>query len=602
MMWSSLCSPSRLMAFAAMMLACNPLAVRADEPQGQNASLRIHSVRVSREANTDLLRRFSRGSYGDSSSGMSLQFLLTIREGEMLPIEQDAVTVETFVDDTYQSLLSTSTSSRATYYGGSPQPALSDDARTLLFAVVANRPPAEDAGRVFVRGSIRARISRGKTETAKSQIALAVGQETMVGPFRTTIRSISASSGTANLMLSVQGDALRIKKVLVIDSKGDVVNDERLTRSSLGVAGDRGVTTNAMLHFLPKEPVTLEYCYLADTENVQIPFEAQVDLGVTKAGPVEAVAASSGPGKNATRRWPPASEPALAAMPARRTPFVPPTKQPNAPAETTSTVGDRATVDLFSLTVAKALPSETQGVKWKSPPSPTFHAAGFTIARLMVSTPGATILSIPADGVSINRYEDDKGGKLDTAMYREGASPYFITCSASTQNGQRSTDGQQVLLNLPLASAPTPGATCCTLAGSVRTNVAVGERVDTSEAIHLRTAEKILVGPFKGEVARVRLPAPLTPATLLGSACDVWLSINGPVSKLQTIEIIDSEGVRLGMADQIPPSPETTRAESIVKTLRLSISPAGPVKVRIRSYETEEVLQIPFEISTGIGL
>ena len=136
-----------LMMFVALAtVASNPRPMAAAEPLVPAVSLQIHSARVT-QASADLSKRFPGRYYGDGNPGVSLTLLLTLKEGFMLPTGPYAVSIETFVDDTYQSLLSTGNGGAGNANG---QNAVSEDGRAMLFTVATNRAPAAEAGRVFV--------------------------------------------------------------------------------------------------------------------------------------------------------------------------------------------------------------------------------------------------------------------------------------------------------------------------------------------------------------------------------------------------------------------------------------------------------------------
>ena len=579
-------------ALAAVVSNLRPLA--AAVPAAPEVTLRIHSARVTR-ASADLNKRFPGRYYSEGNPGVNLQLLLTLNEGFMLPPGRDAVTVDTFVDDTYQSLLSTGNEGYSSYSSGNSQSAVSEDGRTLLFTVATSRTPAEEAGRVFARGSVQLRVHRGQPSVATNQLPLTVGQETMVGPFHTVIRSVSAPGADTrvDVRIAVEGDASRIQKVRVLDGSGKDLTVDPQPRFNAFSSGDRTINAPVILRALPKEPVTLEYTYLEKPEPVRIPFEAQVDIGVTKAGPVEPVEGGKAPKRTGARTWPPPREGSGEALPPRRAAFNPDTGAQAKATKAASAKLDKATVDLFSITVAKPAPAEVKGVEWKNPPSPAFDASGFTIARLMLSTPGANIISVPADGITVTRFEDNKGGKLDAMLYREAP-------SSSAHLHRRSPDGEQMLLCLSLASAPTPGATRCTLTGNVQAKVARGERTNTVEKLELRKGETFATGPFKGTIT-VRQTPPFTPALQDTGAMEVGVTVTGPVSKLRSVEFLDSTGSFMH-GHGIASAESQPEGADVSLAFQFPTPPSGPVTLRLRYCETDETVQVPFDLSMGIGL
>jgi hypothetical protein len=572
------------------------MAVKTGRAAPPEASVRVHSVRINRSS-TEFNKKFSSRNYVEGGPGVSMQLLLNLAEGTLLPPNRDALAIETFVDDTYQSLVGSANESY-NYGSGNGPFVLSEDGRSLLFTVGTSRIPAEDAGRVFVRGYIQARLSHDKPTVIARPLMLVVGQGSMVGPFRTVIRSISdqgAGSGLA-VSIAIDGDASRIQRVRILDNKGAVLTDPHPSRPATLESGDRNTTFYLQLHTAPTNLVTVEYTYLEKIEQVRIPFEAQVDFGVAKAGRIEPWVGPT-PKRTGPRTWPPEPEHPRDTLPPRRSAFDPDAKPRAAEARLEERTMEKAAVDLFSVTVAKPAPNEAKQVKWKHPPPPTFYASGFTIARLMLSTPGATILSVPSDGVKVKRFEDDKGSKLDTALYRE--SSYL---PANFPLARVSPDGEQVLLNLSLAAVPETGATRFTLAGDVQAKVAFGNRTNTTGKLELKTGEKFKAGPFTGAVSQIVQSAPSAPGSQDSGDVQVWLSISGPISRMRSIEFLGNADAVLNRNQYSFNQPTSESVEQKTESFRLNGLQAGPVTLRFHHYDTDETIKVPFEITTSIGL
>jgi hypothetical protein len=588
----------------AMVLSASAALAAEAAPTSQTsaASLRIQSVRINR-AQTELQKNFA-NRYGSDGSGVQLQLLLTFKDASVLPVARDAVSIDTFVDDTYQNLLGSERSG----YSYQNQPIVSEDGSMVVFTVSSNKPIAEDAGRVFVRGTLAARMARGEVKTATGNLPLNAGQEVTIGGFRTTLRSISDNSGGSNtrgsvtLALSVEGDAARIRKVRALSTDGKPLNDERGTRFSERTRfADRGSAGQPSTLYVNLGPgpqparITLEYGYVEKVESVKIPFEAQVDLGVTKVSAPQPSGEPDRASAARTRAWPPPPTPVRAAaeFPARRAPFDPTTR----PAEKAKLA--RAAVDLFSLTIGKPAPGEAAGVKWSNPPAEIFRASGFTLARLMISTPDATILSFAPGGVTLSKFEDDKGVKHATEVYPEKRQSGYGPAPLWT-----SPDGQQALLTISLTDAPSPGATRCTLAGTVQATVARNERAEESAAIPLLKDQSFHVGPFQGTLAEVRQSPPLSPAQPAGSI-EVYVRFDGPVSKIRSVELVNSvsKQVLAERRDLTPGSDEIAPSQkTLMWPMYLHEVPTGPILVRVRHYDRAEVVEIPFDVTTGIGL
>ncbi|HVT89523.1 MAG TPA: hypothetical protein VHD56_11765, partial [Tepidisphaeraceae bacterium] len=158
------------------------LSAPTTEPGTVNISVR--SVHITR--NNELQRSFRNRYSGDSSIGTHIELLMKMSDIKLLPITRDALNIDTFVDDTYQNLIANG----GDYTQQNSQAYVSDDGSMALLSINSNRAPTNEAGRVFVRGSINARIVRGELKSAKSNLAMKVGESTKIGPFKLLIRSI----------------------------------------------------------------------------------------------------------------------------------------------------------------------------------------------------------------------------------------------------------------------------------------------------------------------------------------------------------------------------------------------------------------------------
>lgn len=573
---------------AIMMLAVNGGSAAEEKSSPVETSLRIQSARVSRSS-TDFNKRFPGRyySYNDGGSGVGLQLLLSINDGVILPTSTDTVTIETFVDDTFQNLQSTGSDST---YNGNRQATVSEDGKTVLFTVATSRTPADDAGRVFVRGGIQLRVSRAEAIVATNRASLNVGEQATVGPFQTTIQSAQSLPSGLNLSIAITGDAARIQKLRVYDEDSNLIGQSRLSSPEIG---ERPAVVTLNVRQPPKSAVTFEITYLEKADWIRIPFEAQVDIGVVKAGPAQPGDAKP-PKRTGAQTWPPPRENAES-LPARRPAFEP--DRNKGATNTAPRIVESAAVDIFSLTVGKPDPAEMPSALWKNAPSPSFHAAGFTTARLMLSVPGVSILSIPPDGVSVTRFEDDKGAKLDATLYRETASSSY----SAFPSARYSPDGQQMLLTLSLAGAPSPGATRCTLGGEIRAKVGRGESTNFTDKVDLRRGDAFTVGPFTGKVATLRETPPFQPP-FSGLNFELWLSISGPVNKLRSIEILDRDGKPFNATPVAPGDFSSAQSGEVRCAFHLPTPIRGAVRFKFCYYLADEIVSVPFEVNTGIGL
>ena len=157
-----------LMMFVALAtVASNPRPMAAAEPLVPAVSLQIHSARVT-QASADLSKRFPGRYYGDGNPGVSLTLLLTLKEGFMLPTGPYAVSIETFVDDTYQSLLSTGNGGAGNANG---QNAVSEDGRACCSPWPPTGLPRRRPAACLCAGSVQVRLSSWRAQRRHQHVA-----------------------------------------------------------------------------------------------------------------------------------------------------------------------------------------------------------------------------------------------------------------------------------------------------------------------------------------------------------------------------------------------------------------------------------------------
>lgn len=591
-----------------------------------DVTLQVHAVRITRGFgdHQEHHKRWAGRFHNETSPGVVLQLLLTLKDGAALPVSREALAIGTFVDDMYQNLLGGPNETRYAYQ----VPPVSVDGRHVLLTVASSRPPADAAERVFVRGSLNARITRGKPQTSAAKLALKVGAQAQVGRFKTAMRSVADNDRNLTITLAVTGDATRIRQVRVLSKDGTRIDNDEVRQHNRftdhGVRGAGGERVSTLHVNIPpaQDEVTIEYDYAQKVEDVRIPFEAQVDIGQTRVVPIEAAAREPAghegprgdarakerpqePGARRAKPWPPppvgAATPG-AGFPPRRAAFDPATRPvPGTPAADDNAGNpklEKAAVDLFSLTVSKPAPGEAEGAAWQNPPPRFFAPGGFTIARLMLLTPDATIMSVPPDGVTITRFEDEKG-RHDTTVYAEP------TPRGGFRNDRSlvlTPDGRQALLAVTMASAPTPGATRCTLAGEIKAQVARGDKSEASEPVPFAKGHRVRVGPATIRFGDIRQHPPLTPAP----HGDVERGLarrdrvgQGPV---------DRAARRRHRATARPPARRHVERERHVQGQQHELRPAlrpTPARARHRArapHREDRGGDVPFEVTTGIGL
>jgi hypothetical protein len=162
-----------------------------------------------------------------------------------------------------------------------------------------------------------------------------------------------------------------------------------------------------------------------------------------------------------------------------------------------------------------------------------------------------------------------------------------------------SADGRQALLTIMLAGAPAPNATSCTIAGSVRAKVSKSSPTVVSEAVPLFSGQNFKAGPYEGTFKNVVLPAETEASP---PQTQVAVNVTGPISALASIELIDQATKQSVASFSWASQLENSRSSNIGFTMIVRQTPPEQVLVRIRYNDGVELVEIPFEIKTGIGL
>jgi hypothetical protein len=558
----------------------------APATQPAEVTVKVITARVNR--NTPELQKKFRNRYGsDGNPGVTIQLLMTLQGQQMLPLTQQAISVDTFVDDTFQNLLG----EQRGYYGSSAVQ-LSDDGTTVLFPVNASKPPADDAQRVFVRGSITARVGKGEQKVVTGKVKLKINENFTAGPYKGQIRSLN-DNGSNNMSVGVNltgGEGTSVRNVRVTTAGGAVLQERSEPRFDYPERSPISINLN-----IPSgnDEIVLDLSYFEKLDTVKIPFEAQVDIGHAKAGPIEPGQPNKAPGADRRRAWPPPANEQIE-LPARRASFAPPT-QPTVVPEGPTVI--KPTVDLFSLTLGKPPTDVVAAAHWAAQPSSQFVPRGFTVARLLLSIPDGVILAIPAGDMALSSFGDDKTPKVAA-----GISDSFINNYSRRNIAMVSREGQQALINFPIDAAVTPGATKATIAGSVKASVGRAEKTVTLDPVELKAGTKLTAGPFEVTVRDVYQAPPMTPEAGPETQITATLHIKGPIRQIRSVQLGTISPMPIQGSAAYPYYNEQPEPIETTVQIMLPRTPTEKQPITVRYFDKVETVTLPFELSTTLGL
>ena len=516
-----------------------------------------------------------------------LGLLIQLNNAAVLPLANDALRIETFVDDAGTDL---TLATRESTYNQSSRAVQSKDGSTIFVSVNAQASLSPDAERLYAKGGVFANAGFGEPTDALVALPNNLGDRVTEGPFQITLTSKDELEGGAvRYRLDVRGDLDTVRNISVVDN-----NDESAHNGGIGYS-DRGGVRRVMFTARPGVgPIKLQLSYYDAVRPVYIPFEAQVDVGYTAGGLLAEAEQRADPARYAGQ------------VPERKTPVMPDRRAKFTPGDGAATgveTMDGATVDLFSITISKPTSEESPGVFWQTQPENDVWADGYVLPRLLVSMKDGGILAIAEDGIKITKFTDNRGGNLDQ--------PFDQTTTATIFQPYGNTDlsesGYQALAAVAIPASPTPGSTKLTIGGTVKANVTVGEKVETSEQIvTLRPDTKFTVGDLDGTVTALQPRLGTEPPRFVQSQ-SVTLTLAGPIGFVRQLELLDAESDQLvgryslrysGREDfRATPNARTTFSVPLFGQFN-----GNQVKVRITHFEKVESVDIPFEFTTGIGL
>ena len=565
-------------------------AVTQPAEQGEGPKVTVRAVHLERDAEK-LAAEFANDiTQRNHQTRDGLDLLIDLGDMAVLPLDSDALQIETFLDDTYRDLADPDRVRDGGYSYRQPSRAVeSRDGHLIHASISATSPLAADAGRVFVRGSVAANAGVGEAKVERLELVREVGKVSKIGPFEVRLQGITAENDRLSFAFSIKDDDGRISRTRILNDSGEAIHIGGIMHTQR--AGSREVRAT-----VPADApeVVLELTYFDAIRPVRIPFEAQVNLGTASAGPIAEAKEEAAPAQpNLARPWPPTA--VVPPASANRDAFRP--GEPD-PVEVATVEG--ATVDLFALSIGRPTADESPSVLWSTPAADELYAQGYVIARMLLSTPGRGILDIPEDAVRITKFEDDLGGAIDEP-YDAVVTPTIF--NARTRSGDVSDDGYQARLDVSLPTAPTPGAKSVTVGGVVKATVTKGEEVvTTEEPVRLRDGGPIQLAGYDITIEAVMNTPPGIDRRY--PALQASVTMSGPLGNVRQLELLDAETQiplhTVHLHDARFPGNAQGGRRSFGVSLRSE--PPEHVLLRVTRFDETEEVEIPFEWTTGVGL
>ena len=210
--------------------------------------------------------------------GVAVGFLVTAPKGGLSAIDVKASKIASFADDK-GTVLWDAKGPFNPGFGAFPK--VSPDGKAALFSVEGKVPPAKDATRAVVKGTVMLKAATRKSTHKADKVALKEGGVVKVGPFTFTIEKASTGSSPVSLDLKTSDDLAKLVQLRFLGPDGKEIKADQTGRSSSGFGGR---TTTELSYQVATELDTLTVAVEAwdDLKSVEVPFQAAVPIGTGK--------------------------------------------------------------------------------------------------------------------------------------------------------------------------------------------------------------------------------------------------------------------------------------------------------------------------------
>ncbi|HEX2973247.1 MAG TPA: hypothetical protein VHP11_13010 [Tepidisphaeraceae bacterium] len=540
-------------------------------------------------AATAVPRRYG---YNDRMTGIEMLVMFTLADRTIVAANQDALQVETFIDDKYNDLGRGRPEQRGMYASG--QSNITEDGHSCVISISGDRAPAAEASRMLIRGTLTLRCTTADKTSTCERFPLRVGKTLNAGPVPLTVRSLSDAGGRGiNVEFFTNESIEKIRTVRFFGA--DKKELQTRLNGRFDSAAQPGRTQSSLAYYLPEvlDEVLVEVVYVEKVEQLAIPVELQVDLGDIQIGrpvasPVSSVSgtgvssqtpamqsarfrstpyansisrpAVEGPAVASRTQWPPrrnaewpTTRPAIT-WPAPRPAIAFPATRPAVAGQATPSglpIFSDATVSVVGLAVYKA-PTEPFRGKWGPQSELLFRPNGGTNLRLMLSVRDRAIVDIDSRNLRVNRFADDTPTELSTALRRSDQNYYYGASSYSL-----SSDGQQGLLYLTLEDAPASGATRFLLSGDLTAQLGSGMKTEEQKDVTIAVGSVIKAGPLSLTIKNLSAESGSWESLSAPSAIRMSVQSDKPLHTIRSIQFITADGEEIRCTLQKPPPPSS---------------------------------------------
>ncbi len=258
------------------------LSVSVPSKSFAEPKVRVVGLQVIREAVGEGMK--ARHPFNAQSTGTQLA-LLVESDIPIIKLDVDNSTLDTFIDNTQQSLLTSKADESHGFghqEGFGPFPAVSE---TLGMVTIRGAGfPAKGASRIGAKGTLVVVVGE-ETEAVKSQpFPLAEGEEFTVGEMKLTVKQIGESSfGDGGLEMTFETSdkgMSAVAEIRFLDESDNALKSESAGSGTFGFGG-KAVTHSRSFRFEspPEGNVIVEFKIWTDMEEKKVPFAVAAGIG-----------------------------------------------------------------------------------------------------------------------------------------------------------------------------------------------------------------------------------------------------------------------------------------------------------------------------------
>lgn len=221
-----------------------------------------------------------------SNEGVSLTFLATLPDMNIIEVDEDNYTLTAFTDDTGKVLLSPDPDKRD-FFDGLSTPYSQDAGPGIVeFSFRTSAVPAPGATSLTIQATVPVLVGSGDGEVA-SEGTLVVGQSFTLGDYTITLGGIEVSEwqdGVISVTFNSSDGFMAVKTMTFTDAKGSTLDSDEGSWSKSTFNGQTSYVQSYDVTTTLDTPMSLTIEYFTEIDTVEMEIDKTFGIGL---GPIE---------------------------------------------------------------------------------------------------------------------------------------------------------------------------------------------------------------------------------------------------------------------------------------------------------------------------